>query len=162
MVDPSTLLDIVVNALRSNANLLAALGTKPATEAVIPYYTDYSTGSANVEQQVFDQKPGTAMVCWTQTRTGNFNKGEAIKHDFAVYLKPQGRISTVFLHLREGVVTSPVEPGGAKFKLITLHSDVNPIENLACRARTNFVSQNYGLFDFSEVTFTLTERGADV
>lgn len=160
MVDPSDLLDAIVTALRSNAPLVALLGNLAAAESIIPYYTDYSKGATNLEQRIFDQKPNSILACWLQTRTGNFNKGEAIKHDFALYLKPTARVSAVFTSIREGVCTVPGD--SAKFKHLTIDPSVNPPENVGCRARTNFISQQYGLFDFTEITFTLTERGADV
>lgn len=159
MVDPSALLDSMLVTLRSNSDLVAALASPlPTPTAIFAYYTQYGLGKANLEQRIFDQPFNTIMGCWVGTRTGRFNKGESIMHDFALYLKPAGRVSAVFTALREGVCTVPET---RKFKLISVDPNVYPVDGLACRARTNFVSQNYGLFDFTEITLTLIEKSVD-
>jgi hypothetical protein len=155
MQDPNVLLDAIVAALQSNSELVAALGSADK----ILTYRHQDPGGTNLEQSLIDQPPSTLLVAWKGTRTGNFARMEAVKHDFLIGVKPSENVTAgaIWQLLREGVCAAT----GMKFKLSTLHEAVNPPEAMQCAANTRFIAPNYGLFDFTEITFTLTERGID-
>jgi hypothetical protein len=157
MVNPNTLIDAIVTAWKSSADVVAILGS---ASKITPYYFDMGLSSGtgvNLEQQIQNQTPGTIMVCWVGTRTGQFAKTDTIRHDMAAYLKPGGKIADLFIALREGVCTS----SGMKFKLTQVDPSVRTPEEMSCKPLSRFVSQNYGIYDFAELNFTLTERGVD-
>ena len=71
---------LIVQTLQSNVLLVAELGGTPA---VIHAYHWGDPDSDNLEAVFTSAPPPSLLVTWSGTRTGNFTKMEAIKHDFA-------------------------------------------------------------------------------
>jgi len=158
MTDPDVLTDAIITALQSIAALVASPLLTSGPSSIIPYKTDMPGGTENIEDFVLQQPAGTLVVFWRGTRTGIFAKLDTIKHDFGISLKPNGRAAQVFAMIREGVC---VVPEGRPFKLTQVTSDVRPPEDMACVNRSVYISGNFGVREFSDITFTLTERGID-
>ncbi len=165
MLDSSDLIDAIVLALQANDDFVSLL--KDASPAsIVPYYHDDNAGT-NFEQRVQEQIAGTLMVAWRGTRTGNFARNEATKHDFAALLSPNGRAGRLFAALMNGVCTNYIAPGStspqtAKFRLITLHPKCFPPDSIAMIPQPIFIAPQYGIYDTLPITFTLTEKGLDV
>lgn len=157
MSDPDALIDAIITALKAITTLVASPLLANGTASILPYYTDVSDGTVNLEQTIIEQPPGTLLVHWLGTRTGNFAKNEAIKHDFGISCKPKGRVSALFVLVREGTCTT----SGQKFKHTQVDSNVRMPENMQLQNSTKYLTERYGLRDFSDITFTLTERGVD-
>lgn len=156
MLDASDLLDSIIAALQDIPTLLPFVNNDPAN--IYASYIDYAIPGTNTETSIVQQRPATIMGMWLGTRTGNFAKQEAIKHDYGLYLKPAGRPSTMFRAIREGIVTSK----GLKFRLINIDPQVSLPEQFYCQPKEISIAARQQIYTFTEVTFTLTERGLDV
>ena len=155
MLDPSDLIDNIVTTLQSNSALTALLAnSSPAS--IIPFY-ESDPSSTNLEQAVQEQPSGTIMICWLGTRTGSFNRMEAIKHDYGAYLKSIGRASATFAALMNGVCSST----GLKFRFSQVNNKVNPVEAVSIKPQPYLIGQGLLVYDMMSITFTLTERGVD-
>jgi len=157
MLDPDELSDAIVISLRSATALVSLFGGD--SNNIFARKLDYTESVAvNIEGELQEQPNNTAMVFWKGTRTGNFGKMEAIKHDFGIAIKPSGRPAAAFKAIREAECT---DPEIRKFKHLQVDTQVFPPENFTCIPASTFVAQGYGLYDASIITFTLTERGVD-
>ena len=157
MANPDSLIDAIVTALQSISALTSSTLLAAGPASILPYYTDVTDGTVNVEQAIIEQHPGTLIVHWLGTRTGVFAKQDAIKHDFSISCKPIGRVATLFVLIRDGLCTS----SGMKFKHTQLDDSVNLPEDMQLQNSTKYLTERYGLRDFSDINFTLTERGVD-
>lgn len=156
MVDVSDLVDKIVLVLKGNQPLVDLLGGDDAS--IVPYYQGVGN---NLDQEVQEQETNSLLIAWRGTRTGVFNKNDAIKHDFCIYPKYEGKMSTLWKLLREGVSTYP--PGNNQpFKRQVIDQSCFIAEALNCIPKAVFISPEYGVFDFTEISFTLTERGVDI
>lgn len=156
--DPDILTAAIVTALQSIPTLTASPLLADGANSILAYFPDVPEGDVNIEQTIIEQPAGSILVHWIGTRTGNFAKNDAVKHDFALSLKPKGRVAALFMLIREGVCTT----SGLKFKHTQVTIDVRLPEELQIINSTKFMTERYGLRDFSDITFTLTERGVDV
>lgn len=158
MADPDVLTAAIVTALQSISTLIASPLLANGAASILSYYPDVPEGDVNIEQTIIEQPAGSILVHWVGTRTGNFAKNDAIKHDFSISLKPRGRVAPLFVLIREGICAT----SGLKFKHTPVTIDVRLPEELQIINSTKFMTERYGLRDFSDITFTLTERGVDV
>lgn len=157
MTDPDLLTDAIITALQSIDTLISSGLLVNGAASIIPYKTNMEEGYANIEDFTLQQPAGTIVVFWRGTRTGVFDKKDTIKHDFGISLKPNGRAAQMFYLIREGVCSIT----GQKFKLTQVTSDVRPPEDMQCQNRSVYISANFGIREFTDITFTLTERGID-
>jgi len=158
MTDPDILTDAIIASLQSIDALVTSDLLRAGAQSIIAYKTNMEEGFVNIEDFVLQQDAGTIVVFWRGTRTGIFDKKDTIKHDFGISLKPNGRASQIFTMIREGVCAVPE---GRKFKLTQVTTDVRPPEDMACTNRSVYIAGNFGVREFSDITFTLTERGID-
>ncbi len=161
MEDPDVLVAAIVASLQSIVTLIASPLLTNGAASILAYYPDVPEGDVNIEQTIIEQPAGTIMVHWVGTRTGNFAKNDAIKHDFSISLKPKGRVAPLFVLIREGICTVSANPG-EPFKHTQVTLGVRLPEEFQIVNSTKFMTERYGLRDFSDITFTLTERGVDV
>jgi hypothetical protein len=157
MANPNSLIEAIVTALQSISTLTTSPLLASGPSSILPYFTDGPAGQLNLEQSIIEQPPGTILVYWRGTRTGNFNKMESIKHDFGLSLKPKGRAADIFVAIRQGTCTA----SGLPFKLTQVDPSVRVPEDMKCENSTKYMTERYGFRDFSDITFTLTERGVD-
>ena len=165
MLDSSDLIDAIVAALKTNNDLVQLLANAdPAS--ISAYYHDDNAGT-NFEQRVQEQEAGTILVAWRGTRTGNFARNEATKHDFASLLSPSGKAGQFFAAFMNGVCqnyTAPMttDSQNAKFRLTTIHGKCFPPDSVSMIPQPIFIAPQYGIYDTLPITFTLTEKGLDV
>lgn len=155
MLDPDTLVSAVVAALQANGDFVALLGGS----TYITGYSEQYPNSSDFAQTLMTLNPPSALVRWRGTRCGRqarFSAFQAIMHDLSVYLRPLGAAAPVWRALREGVLNTT----GQKFKLSQIHTELHPVEAMACIPRSITVAQT-SFLDFLEVQFTVSERGID-
>lgn len=165
MLDSSDLIDAIVACLKTNNDLVQLLADA-STDSIFPYYHDDNAGT-NFEQRVQEQDAGTIMVAWRGTRTGNFARNEATKHDFACLLSPNGRAGRMFAAFMNGLCANyqaPEQNGiqNTRFRLTTVHGKCFPPDSTSMIPQPIFIAPQYGIYDTLPITFTLTEKGLDV
>lgn len=159
MLDASLLVDAVVTMLRTNTDLVALLSIVEA-EPIFAEYAD-DNRSTNFEQHIQEQHDGTLMVAWRGTRTGTFQRQEAVAHDLAIYIAPIGKVTTIFAAMLNGLCTN-YAGDIRKFRLQTVHPKVNPVGSINLIPQPFLINQGLAIYDMMPATFTLMEKGVDV
>lgn len=159
----NVLLDAVVAALQSNADLVALLNNNDPTQIYPHYYgqpgpTDLNTTSMNFEQRVQEQPQGTILVSWRGSQIRTRGVMDVTAHFFAAYLKPNAYIADAFAAFKYGVCTST----GSKFYLSEIHPKCDLPRDIELTPTQMVIGAAYMIYEMMPVTFTLTERGLDV
>ena len=151
MVDVDILLDQIVMVMRNNPSLVALTS---GASSIFAYHHIYPKKSSHFEE-INRVAVGKIMVSWTSTNiTGRSN---GIEHQFSAYLRPSGSIGSIFMAMRDGIITST----GQKFKLSEVNPNCHPVNIVNCAFRSIFLSDAMSV-DYHELSLTVTERGADI
>ena len=152
MVNPDTVVDLLVTQLRSISALATTLF---ATNEIVGYKYDFPRAQDFIG---FYEKadPPVLLVYHRGCRTGNIAAGVRIAHEISLVWKRNGNAGEVFAAVREGV------PGGTglKWKLRQLSSDFLPPYQITFGYRPMETAART-IIDVPEMQFILAERGID-
>lgn len=151
MVDVDNLLDAIVSAMRDNSVLV---GLTTGASSITAYHHIYPK-KVSVFEEINRISPGQIMITWTNTIIAGRSNG--IEHQFSAYLRPAGRIGTIFQAMRDGIVTA----AGQKFKLVEIDPHCHPVNITGLSSRIVSLSDAMSL-DYHEISLSVTERGADI
>jgi hypothetical protein len=150
MTNPDDLLAALVATLKDIPELVAAIG---GPDNIVAYFHNYPL-TVNRLRAINQAQPPIILVACTDTEITRRSRGLA--HNFSAALKPLGSPQSVFVKLRDGIVSS----SGLKFKNTQVHVSCDPPDVGGCFERTIFITEQSSI-DFHEVPIVLTERGAD-
>jgi hypothetical protein len=155
MTNPSDLVDNIVAALRAIPGAVSELGSDASR---IAGYEDLFPGSLTISESINNMPNPSILVVYNGTATADYKKGSVWEHKFSLILKTKNAYTDLVAAIINGVPTGGIYGGTLKFRLITLHSSCDPINELSADRRQLFLSE-YSSIDYWEVSFVLYERG---
>jgi len=155
MVDPSEIVDNLVDLLREIPDLVELVGGDQ--ERIFAYHDRYPTHTS-LDQAIYQLPSPRIMVAWRSTGPGSFAGGEAWKHEIVLILRagqeegadsPQGYYQ-LFRQITRGI------PTGLAVPLIyaTVHASCQPMDTPSIRRLPDAAG-----VDYCEVTMIFTEIG---
>lgn len=154
MINVNDLLDAIVTMLRSNEDLVTALGGTAEDTRIEGYY-DTIQEAANSRAAMLNAKTPTLLIMWQQTGPHRTDRRELWRHDYIGILKANQNSAAVFDALVNGI---PSLGCGMRMLYTEVVDDCYSME-VPMMARRQVMLNETQFVDYFEISLSYVEKG---